>query len=345
MSHVDTLAYLIAATIGTWEHPFVEQSIFGTADPALIAASVNTFCATELGAPIDEGLFYESSQGVVFGLRLQDRRQVVLKGHPPKQPLTFLQAVHEVQSHLAAQGYPCPRPILGPRSLGHGHAVVEELIDSGVYADAHDPAIRRMMAEHLAELVRRTRDLTTLPGLQPGLLSRRDTGRLWPTPHSVIFDFEATATDSEWIDELARRAKETLIRSSGELVIGHTDWSVKHFRFAQGRVSVIYDWDSIALEQEAVIVGDAARGFTMTWHLDVPLAPGAEEARAFVAEYEAARGKAFTAAERVTMSAAATYAMAYSARCEHCLNPLADAASFPIGSYRAALARYGEHLL
>ena len=32
-----------------------------------------------------------------------------------------------------------------------------------------------------------------------------------------------------------------------ELVVGHHDWSGKHFRFADGRVTVVYDWDSLRL--------------------------------------------------------------------------------------------------
>lgn len=347
MPELETLTNLIATTISPWENPFVERAVFGTADPAQIATSIDIFCRDELSSPVAEGLFYESSQGAVSGLRLQDGREVVVKAHPPGQSLAFLHAVYEVQRRLAQRGYPCPCPLLPPRPLARGHAMTEELVDSGNYVDAHHPPIRRLMAAHLATLVCLTRDLTTLPGLRPGLLSHWQPGKLWPPPHSAIFNFEATTAGSEWIDELARKAKETLLRASNasQPIIGHTDWSVKHFRFKDDKVCVIYDWDSIALEQETIIVGDAARGFTMTWNLDtpVPLAPAAEEARAFVAEYEAARGKAFTGEERVIMSAAATYAMAYSARCEHCLDP--NPTSFPMGSYREALARYGAHLL
>jgi hypothetical protein len=160
---------------------------------------------------------------------------------------------------------------------------------------------------------------------------------------SNIFDFEAAAAGAEWIDNLARQARQTLQNAAGEYVIGHIDWSVKDFRFENGIVRVIYDWDSLALDRETIIVGEAARGFTSTWHLDVRIAPDPEEARAFVHEYETARGKSFTAVEWNTIAAAATYAMAYSARCEHSLDPRTS--NFPEGSYREALARYGASYL
>jgi hypothetical protein len=175
------------------------------------------------------------------------------------------------------------------------------------------------------------------------MLNTLGLGTLWPTPHSRIFDFEATAVKSAWIDSYAARAKRQILdNNTGVDVIGHTDWSVKHFRFVGEKVGVIYDWDSLALDKEPIIVGDAARGFTMTWHLEVPLAPTPDEARAFVTEYEAARGTPFSKVERTLLSAAATYAIAYSARCENCLF---DDSEYPLGSYRELLAHHGETFL
>ena len=336
---------IISAILAEWGDysPLVEPEIFGTGDPGQIARSIAEFCSTELGSTIAECLFYQVSQGSVFGLRLKDGRRIVVKVHPPKQPRDFLAAVYRVQCHLADHGFPCPRPIADPVSLVYGYATVEELVDVGNYADAHDPAIRRTMAETLYRLVDLTRDFTDMPGLQSGILSRQPGDALWPTPHSKIFDFEATKMGSEWIDWIASNARQALLNSAGQKVIGHMDWSVKHFRFEGSKVRVVYDWDSLALEKEPVIVGNAARGFTMTWQLDVPLAPVLDELWAFVSEYEAARGIAFTSTERTTIAASAAYALAYSARCENCLDP--GTKDFPAGSFREALAHYGETLL
>ena len=335
---------VIEAHLVESEDLFVEQAIFGTVDSTEIARNVDAFCLAELGSRIAGYLFYESSQGSVIGVQLADNRRVVVKAHPPSQSPGFLAAVFRVQSHLANHGFPCPRPISGPMPLARGYAVVEELVDDGVYADAHEPSIRSTMAGTLYWLVDLTRNLTSLPGLRPGMLSRFMPRRLWPTPHSKIFDFEATAQGSEWIDRIASKARQHLLSSSaGEDVIGHTDWSVKHFRFVDGMVRVIYDWDSLALEKEPIIVGDAARGFTMTWHLDVPVTPTLDELWAFVEEYEAARGAVFTTAERATIASAAAYALAYTARCENCFDPAAT--NYPAGSFREALSGYGEALL
>src|SRR5579864_8697788 len=246
----------IAAVIDAWGTPFVELAIFGTGDPRQIAEAINAFCMTHLASPVAEMLFYESSQGVVFGLLLNDKRRVVVKASQPDRPLAFLRNVYIVQSHLARHGYPCPRPILAPTQFGRGYAQAEELIDRGIYSDAHLPPVRRIMGDLLYRHIELAREFTSLPGWQPDMFNAAAYGGLWPKPHSRIFDFTATAERSAWIDRYAARAKQQYLEhQAGANVIGHTDWSVKHLRFVDGQVSVIYDWDSLALDKEPVIVG------------------------------------------------------------------------------------------
>ena len=231
---------VIANFINQWNTPFVEQAIFGTGDAVEIAWQVNVFCTAHLSVSVADFLFYESSQGAVFGMQLSDGRRVVLKAHQPNRPLDFLSAMYKVQHYLADHDYPCPRPLLGPAPIGYGHATVEELIDTGMYADAHDPTIRRRMAEMLAQLASLTRNFRNNQGLQSTARGQRlPEGVLWPTPHSRIFEFEATTPGAEWIDALACEARQKLAHGVGEMVIGHTDWSVKHFRFQDS------EWQSL----------------------------------------------------------------------------------------------------
>ena len=122
---------------------------------------------------------------------------------------------------------------------------------------------------------------------------------------------------------------------SGIAVVGHADFAVKHFRFVGDEPSVIYDWDSLAGDLEPVIVGEAARGFTMTWHLPgVSAVPTIDEVAAFLTAYERARGIPFSTEERRTARAAATLATAYTARCEASI----DERRAPPDSFRALLA-------
>ncbi|HEV2656160.1 MAG TPA: hypothetical protein VGT82_14435 [Ktedonobacteraceae bacterium] len=338
------LTDLIAAYIDRWHNPYLLKLIFNSADPASIAQRIDTFCHAEMGSPLDETVFFAASQGLVFGVRLRDGRRIVIKVHKPGRAPSFLSGVGTVQRYLADAGYPCPHPLLGPRPCGQGLAMVEDLIDEGVYHDAHDAVYRRSLAEMLAWLIRLTRHPETIPGLNPSVLDLRlPSGVLWPTPHSNIFDFEATWAGAEWIDEIALSSKAIIDMSVGELVIGHGDWSIKHIRYVGERVRVIYDWDSLTLNKEPVLVGQSAVGFTYTEFFPVAWFPSAEEARAFVNEYEETRGKPFNTDERKMLAAAATYGLAYAARCEYSLHPQEQV--YPANSARALLARYGESFI
>ena len=92
-------------------------------------------------------------------------------------------------------------------------------------------------------------------------------------------------------------------------------------RMGPGGVAVLYDWDSVFLDREAFTLGYAAAHFPVTWELDVPETPAISEVAAFVHDYEQARGVALTRPELAEVQAAATYARAYKARCEHALDP------------------------
>jgi hypothetical protein len=335
------IAEAIAEHLAGWPGPWVEDEIFGTHEPEAVAGAFVAFCRAELGAEPVAACFYEASVGCVAGLELDDARRVVVKAHGVASSPQFLAAATRVQRHLADAGFPAPAPLLDPRPLGRSVATAEELVDDGDRRDAHEAAIRAVLARALARLVTLAAELP-----QDGLEREQQEvprDRIWPRPHHRMFDFDATRRGTEWIDELAERARARLLPRPAELVVGHTDWKVKHCRFAGDELRVVYDWDSLGLMGEADLVGHAAAHFTTTWYLDVPLIPSPDEARAFVAEYEEARGRSFDGEERRRLGAQATYSLAYGARCEACGDPTAT--SFPPGSQREGLARWGEEYL
>jgi hypothetical protein len=228
----------------------VEDAALGTWEAARIDALINGFCVSELGSPVAEVLFRATSVGVVLG----DGRRVVVKAHQPRESRARLQAVHDLQSELFRAGVPCPEPLVAPRPLGLGFATAQTLIDRGEVRDTHDPACRRLIAEALASHLEITRPFGCPAALAGGWTLYAE-GSLWPRhAHAPLFDFTATGAGAEWIDALAAGAK-ALAQAPGPLITGHADWSGKHFRFAGGRITAIYDWDSLAVRSEAAIIG------------------------------------------------------------------------------------------
>jgi hypothetical protein len=337
MTKTGSVAAAISQTItDRGSESSMEVVLFGTDDPDVIARELNDLASLHLRSAVERCLFYECSQGAVLGLELEDGRRVAVKAHQPDRSAAFLVAVQDVQRHLWGRGFPCPAPILGPTPLGTGLAVADEFLDAGTFMDAHDPAVRKEMANALAALVRMAQPFVSSHDLPHSPWLDLPAGSLWRPPHHPRFDFDATTAGAEWIDAIAAEALTQVATPVGELVVGHTDWSVKDFRFLDGKISAIYDWDSLAVDREPLIVGRAATHFTMTWRLSVRVAPAPGEVAAFVTDYEEARGSLFSAAERAAVDAAGAYSMAYTARCEHALDP--HAAEYPVGSARGFLA-------
>lgn len=315
------------------------ESLFGSRNAAQVYDELRAFCEQELGAAPTEVRFFRMSVGAVFGLALRDGRGVVVKLHLPREPLERLRSVQWVQRELADAGFPCPRPVGEAGLLLELPTTTEELLDGGEERDAHDPSVRRIMAETLAELIRLTSSMKTPDSLAGGWTVAPPQS-LWPEPHNALFDFEATAAGAEWIDRFAKAARARARPS--RLVAGHADWVAKHFRFRGDEVHVIYDWDSLRLEPEPQLVAGAAVHFPYTEAFPVPRVASLDELRAFVEEYEHERPTPFAREERSAVWAYAVYALAYTARCEHARDP---SGSRPANSYRDALARFGEELL
>jgi hypothetical protein len=249
--------------------------------------------AFELDPEAEEVFFFAASVGALFGLRRRNGDRVAMKVHKLYRDAAFLDDIQSVQRALADGGFPAPRP------LGRtGFVTWEEWLDDGAFRDAHEPPVRRALAGALA-------------------FFPLGDGALWPVPHNALFDFEASAAGAEWIDDIARAAKELRDVDAGREVVGHTDWSVKHFRFDEAlRPTVLYDWDSVSTDREPRIVGSAMASFTYTEEVEVAsLWPSPDESRAFLAEYEEARGAPFDEAERRSAHGAAVYLGAYAARC------------------------------
>jgi hypothetical protein len=332
----------IASHLAEWDVPHVELAIYGTRDAQRIADTLEEFCRRELKAVPAETLFYQSSVGAVAGLRLRDDRQIVIKAHQPDWERPRLEEVARLQSIVAAQTGLAPKVLCGPARLGSGFATVEEYVHRGSKRNGHEPVVRRALAHSLFRVVEHLAAAAPASALPSSLLSAARTSELWPRPHSKLFDFDATHRGAEYIDEIATAAR-ARVTPAGRQVIGHSDWRAEHVRFDGDTPVVAFDWDSLCKEREPALVGATAHMFCADWSRDDAVqAPTLEEARAFVADYEAAAGSQFTRAERALCGAAFAYAVAYTSRCGHAGG--VDTRDQP-GSFQHLIARHGMRLL
>ncbi len=306
------LETLIAAAPDWSRH--LERAVFVLDSPTAVAARIRSFLGEVLGK-VDEALFYSVGVGIVVGFRLVDGSSGVLKVHRHNVSIPRLEAIHRVQRHLADEGLPAPRPLLGPTELDSGIATIEEYRPAG-RADGRDPAVRRSIARHLNDFVQVAANVEDVEQIGRATAISRDPDDLWGEPHDIRFDFAGTAAGAEWIDELGASARRRL-RSPGAELTGHLDWRVENLGFDGSEVTAIYDFDSLSRAPEAVIVGQAAGGFSTDWRIGPASLPGVEDMAAFVKDYESARGSAFDRHEREVLDAANLYLCAYGARCQH----------------------------
>ncbi len=306
------LASHIAAFIAEWPENAIAR-ICGTDDPDVLATRFNRWCGVNLASSIARTRFFAVSVGPVAGVELDDGRAVVVKAHRSSADEAFLRAARRVQSHLAANGFPCPMPLTDPQPFGATLAVADSWLDDPQpYLGA---GAMTASAEGLARVVELAREVDGVDALERYPM-RRASGRRYPEPHSPIFDFSLADDRVPFVDALADRALAVLDRVDAPAVVAHGDWSARNVRMGPTGVRAVYDWDSLLLAPEAIAVGVAAATWRSHGEADDPIAPDPAETVEYLGRYEHARGGPFPAEERHAVLAQALYCLCYTARCE-----------------------------
>jgi hypothetical protein len=320
----------------------IERVTFKDMTTEEVTAWLDRHLHQRLSVGVQEVVFRTGRLAAVYGLHLTNGAQVVAKVYR-RVEVARLAAAVACQQLLADAGYPCPAPLDGPVECDGRVVLLEALLEQGERGDAHLPATRRAMAGALAEQIQLLR---AVPALQSGLLQPPAWAAYaqgpWPTPHDPIFDFSTTPAGFEWLDHLAQRAAATLLPRQPPDAIGHSDWVCQNLRFTQDRVSAAYDWDSLLAEAEPVLVGVVAGAYTEGSRAGAD-APTPEEVVAFLVDYEAQRLAPFSQNDQVAAAAAATWVLAYNARCGLSADTLGVPASG--GAPLDTLARYGTTYL
>ena len=300
-----------------------------------VARWVDELTEAELGVQASGALFAKKSVAAVFAIVLESGEPAILKLFNRSFKYSELVAIHGCLAVAGAHGFPVPRQRSKIFDAGDGVFGAFYGYLDGAHRDAHEPPVRRELARSLAELngLLAPLDTTDLP-LAPG-----QHESLWPPAQRIWELSELSDEDTRFIDAHASAAQLVLKKSKLPRLATHLDWGAKNIRFRDDTVCAVYDSDSLHAASEAECVGRAAAQFTAQWDIPALLTPTAEEARAFVEEYQSARGRKFSRAERAVAAAAARYLVAQVARLELLSGvPEAD-------NYRGLLRSYDTHPL
>jgi len=281
---------------------------------------VDAWCASQLGAAVAGARGWITSVGCVGLVVLADGREAAIKVHQPDRSTAFLVDVQTVQRTVVEAGVAAPLPLVPPAPIRPGGplATADSFVADPGLTDGRAPGAARAAATALAVATRATRRLpSTTIAAHP---MHTPEGQLYPTPHSPVFDFEATAEGAEWIDDHARTAREVLDvpGAGGPPVLVHQDWCSRNVRVVDGVVVAAYDWDAVSRAPVARAAGQAAILWPCTGEPGMPDPSTTEELDVFLDAFADSWGP-LTAGDRHVAHAAARYSLAYLARCEHAI--------------------------
>lgn len=304
-------------TSGNSDLTDTERAVLTATSTAEALAFFSAYTRDRLGSSIARVRFRAGRIDVVWGVELDDRREVVIKSHRLPTDLDAIMAAREAQRLLTSADFPCPEPLSGPDQV-EGHVLtIESLLSEGELPDGRDPGNRRLLAAGLA------RHIEVLAG-QPDLLARAGSGPAWcqyqagpwPVPHDPIVDFRSTPAGYAWLDTFGRRSAQQILthRESGKVVVGHADWYAGNAAVAAGALVATFDWELVA-DTEAVIAGFTAACYAASATSGDGISTP-EEVAAFLQDFELARGVTLSDDEQHAAAGAAAWIVAFNARWE-----------------------------
>jgi hypothetical protein len=255
-------------------------------------------------------LFHLQQTSMVFGLRLAEGTEVVVKARADDGRAASCVAA---QAGLAARGFPCARPLTVAVGVGSLAVHAEELRPGGDVLHGDSPDVAERYAEVFARLMAELAGVSVPPPLPNPRWVRWDhtDSGVWPAIE-VLDERDQSAVPSYVVDT-AGRARARILAAGLPCVLGHADFEAQNVRWHGRQVWAVHDWDSLAWQPEAALVGAASGAFASA---GPPTLAPIESSAAFLAAYQDVRGRLFTAVEEEVAWAASLWPAAHNARWE-----------------------------
>ncbi|GAA2811733.1 phosphotransferase [Crossiella cryophila] len=268
------------------------------------------WCVEVLGAEPVGVRFARRSLSAVFGLRLAGGLDVVVKARTDDGRAASCVAAQKL---LAERGFPCPLPITPVVGVGALAVHAEQSRPGGDLLRGDAPEVATRYAAVFARLMAELTEVRVAPPLPNPRWVRWDHGDsgLWP---SIAFlDRRDQSAVPAHILDTAERARGRLLAADLPCVLGHADFEAQNLRWRDGNVWAVHDWDSLAWQPEAALVGAASGTFASA---SPPTLAPIESSAAFLATYQDLRGRRFTKAEQEIAWAASLWPAVHNARWE-----------------------------
>ncbi|MDG4820514.1 hypothetical protein O7635_01435 [Asanoa sp. WMMD1127] len=266
------------------------------------------WCLDQLGGEPTGVLFTSRQVSTVFGLRLVGGRDVVVKARADDGRAGSCVAA---QARLAEGGFPCARPLTPVVRVGALAVHAEEFRPGGAVLHGNSPDVAVRCARVFARLMVALAGVTVAPPLPNPAWVRWDHADAGTWPAIDVLDNRDQRAVPAHIVETAQRARTRLLAAASPGVLGHADFEAQNLRWRGRQLWAVHDWDSLAWQPEAALVGAASGSFASS---GPPTLAPVESSDAFLTAYQDFRGRSFTAVELEIAWAASVWMAAYNAR-------------------------------
>ena len=258
----------------------------------------------------DRVLFTSSQLSAVFGIRLRDGREVVVKAR--SEPTDRIDSCLQAQEHLAAAGFPCPRPVTPPSTVGDLTVHAETLLAGGDLLRGTSDDVALKCAQGFAWLMTLLEPLQIRPPLPNPYWLRWEHLENWHLARCSMARRSVNQRDvPDFVVDTATRTARRLHSASLPYVLGHGDFEAQNLRWKDCELWAVHDWDSLAWLPEAALVGAASGVFTSA---EAPILAPLESSEAFLSAYQDRRGRRFTREEEEIAWAASLIAAVHDSR-------------------------------
>ncbi|GAB3476315.1 hypothetical protein [Amycolatopsis cihanbeyliensis] len=268
------------------------------------------WCLDHLGGEPAEVLFQIQQISTVLGLRLTDGTGVVVKARADDGRAVSCVAA---QARLAERGFPCARPLTPVTRVGSLAVHAEEFRPGGEMLRGDSPDVAVRYAEVFARLMAELAVVTVAPPLPNPRWARWDHPDPGVWPAIEFLDDRDQSAVPGYVVDTAGRARGRILAAGLPCVLGHADFEAQNLRWHSREVWAVHDWDSLAWQPEAALVGAASGTFASA---GPPTLAPIDSSEAFLVTYQDVRGRLFTAVEQEIAWAASLWPAAHNARWE-----------------------------
>jgi hypothetical protein len=263
------------------------------------------WCLDHVGGEPTDVLFQLQQVSMVFGLRLADGRDVVVKARADDGRAVSCVAA---QARLAERGFPCARPLTPVSGVGSLAVHAEEFRPGGEVLHGDSPEVAARYAEVFARLMAELADVTIAPPLPNPPWVRWDHADPGVWPVIGCLDNRDQGAVPAYVVDTAVRSRRRLLAAGLPCVLGHADFEAQNLRWHGRELWAVHDWDSLAWQPEAALAGAASGAFASA---GPPTLAPIESSAAFLVAYQHTRGRWFTAVEQEIAWAASLWMAAY----------------------------------